>query len=81
MLVKTTREVKTVITQKAVHTCILEIFTYSVPVWRLEQTRTNRGGQTIQNGIDNYCKKPDNAENAALRAISPVWKTTPITIL
>ncbi len=72
MLVKTTREVKTVITQKAVHTCILAILTYSVPVWWLEQTWTNRRVQTIQNNMDNHCKKLDNVENAALRAISSV---------
>ncbi len=31
--------------------------------------------------MENNCQKLDKAQNVALRAILPVWKTTPIAVL
>ncbi len=81
ILVNTTRGIETVIFRKAVHAWILPILTYGVPAWWPEQTRTNCKRQTIQNGMDNNCKKLNNAQNAAMCAILLVWKTTTIAVL
>ncbi len=81
MLVKTTRGVEAVIIRKAVHACILPIFTYVTPAWWPGRTRTNSEGWTIQNGMESNCKKLDKAQNKALRGILPVWRITPIVML
>lgn len=63
--------------RKAVHACILPILTYGAPAWWPVRTGTNREEETIQNGMETNCRKLDKAQNAALRAILPVWKTAP----
>ena len=81
MLVKTTRRIKAVIMRKVVHACILPIPTYGTPAWWPGRTWTNREGRTIQNSMESNCKKLDKAQNPALRAIFPVWRTTLIVVL
>ena len=76
MLVKTTRGVEAVIMRKEVHAYILQILTYGTPAWWPGRTRTNREGQTIQNGMESNCKKLDKAQNTTLCAILPVLITT-----
>ena len=81
MLVKTTRGVEAGIMRKAMHACILPILTYGTPAWWPGRTRTNREGRTIQIGMESNCKKLDKAQNIALCAILPVWRTTPTVVL
>lgn len=81
MLVKTTRGVSATTTRKAVHACILSILTYAAPAWWPGQNQTNAAGQTICNKVNAHCNKLDKAENIALCAIFPVWKTVPIHVL
>ena len=81
MLVNTTREVEAGIMRRAVHACILPILTYGTPAWWPGRTRTNCEGRTIPNAMEKNCKKLDKAQNAALRAILPVWKITPTVVL
>lgn len=81
MLVKTTRGVNAAIMRRAVHACILPILTYAAPAWWPGRTRTNREGRTVQNSMEGLCTKLDKVQNIALRAVLPVWKTIPISIL
>ncbi len=80
MLVKTTRGVNATTMRKAVHACILPIFTYAAPAWWPGQSHTNAAGRTIHNKINANCDKLNKAQNIALRTILPVWKTVPIHI-
>ena len=81
MLVKTTRRIEVFTMQKAVHACILPILTYRAPAWWPGRLRINKQGLTIQNSIKEICFKLDKAQNVALCANLPVWKTIPTTIL
>ncbi len=81
MLVKTTQEVNAAIMRRAVHAYILPILTYTAPAWWPGCTRTNKEGRTIQNSIEGLCTKLGKVQNIALRAVLPVWKTIPISIL
>lgn len=81
MMVKTTRGVNAAIMRRAVHACILLILTYAAPAWWPGRTQTNREGQTIQNSMEGLCTKLDKAQNIALRAVLPVWKKIPISML
>lgn len=81
MLVKTTRGAEASIMRRAVHACILPILTYGTSAWWPGRTRTNGKGGTIQNSMKTNCNKLDKAQNVALRAFLPVWKTTPIFVL
>ena len=67
--------------RQAVDACILPILTYGAPAWRPGRVWKNKDGRDIQNGIDGHCRKLEKSENVAIRAILPVWKTTPIKIL
>ncbi len=81
MLVKTTRGISAAIMRKEMHGCILPILTYSAPAWWPGRTQTNKEGRTIQNSTEGLCIKLDKVQNIALRAMLPVWKTIPISIL
>ena len=81
MLVKTTRGVNAITMHKAVHSCVLPILTYTARAWWPGQNYINATGRTIHNKVNAHCDKLDKAQNIALRAILPVWKTVPIHIL
>ena len=81
MLTKTTRGVEAEVIRRAVNSCMLPILTYAAPAWWPSKTRINKAGHTIRNGVERHCKKLDLAQNIALRAILPVWRTTPVAIL
>lgn len=81
MLANSVCGVKPLIMRKAVHACITPILTYGAPAWWPGVTRTNQKGKTVQNRIQELCKKLDKAQNVALKAILPAWKTTPTKIL
>ena len=81
MLVKTSRGVEEVLMQKPVNACILLVLTYGIPAWWPGRIRKNCKEQTIQNGMENNCKKLNKAQNKALCAILPVWRTTLTVVL
>lgn len=76
MLANTVRGVDAKIMRRAVHACILPILTYATLAWWPGHTRINKNNKTIRNGVDGHLKKLDKAQNVALHAILPVWKTT-----
>ena len=57
MLVETTKGLEVGIMQKVVYAYILLILTYGISIWWLKQTQINHERQTIQNSIENNCKK------------------------
>ena len=81
VLANKVQRVDTKTMHRAVHAYILPILTYAVSAWWPGRTRTNKNGKTIWNRVDGHLKKLDKAQNVALRAILPVWKTTPIKIM
>ena len=81
MLTKTTWGVEAEVMRRAVNSCILPILAYAAPAWWPGKTRINKAGHTIQNGVERHCKKLSLAQNIALRAILPVWRTTPVAVL
>ncbi len=72
MLGNRTRGVDPSIMRKAVHSCILPIFTYKSPVWWSGRLQKDKEGRDIKNGKEKYCKKLDKSKSVALRAISPI---------
>lgn len=81
MLANSVRGVKPLVMRKAVHACIIPILTYGAPAWWPDVTRTNQKGKIVQNRIQGLCEKLDKAQNIALKAILPAWKTTTTKIL
>lgn len=81
MLVKTTRRVEALVMRKAIHACILPILTFGTPAWWPCWIQTNCEGRTIQNGMESKCKKLHKAQNIAIRAILPIWKTVSTAVI
>ena len=51
------------------------------PAWWPGRLREDKEERDIKNGMERHCRKLDKSQNVALRAILPVWKTTPVKIL
>ena len=81
MLGNTIQGVETKVICRAVHACILPILTYASSTWWPGQTRVNKHGKNIRNGVEGQLTRLDKVQNIALRTILPVWRTTPIQIM
>jgi ribonuclease HI len=76
----TTRGAPARLLRQAVTACVLPVATYAAETWWPSASR-QQSGKTVSNGTKTLVAKLDTVQNNALRAILPVWKTTPVAAM
>lgn len=69
--------------RRAIQACVIPTLTFAAPTWWQGYTRPSRTNphQTVNSGLKTLCQKLEVELNNGLRAILPVYRTTPSAAL